>query len=76
MLIEKKSMGKLSLRERIELRIHLYGCSFCRLYSKQSHVINTLVKELFQSSMQRSVKLDENVKKDLQSRIEGELNKN
>jgi hypothetical protein len=74
-LIEKKSVGKITFRERIELRIHLFGCSFCRLFSKQSKMINEMVKELFHSSMQANPKLDDNFKKELQERIEEELNK-
>ncbi|MDP9079809.1 MAG: hypothetical protein M3O71_20460 [Bacteroidota bacterium] len=75
-LIEKRSMGKITFRETIELRIHLYGCSFCRIYKKQSRVINEMVQELFRSSMQRNAKLDDGFKKELQDRIEEELNKN
>jgi hypothetical protein len=75
-LIEKKSISKLSFREVIELRIHLYGCSFCRLYSKQSQIINDMVKELFRSSIKPEIRLDDNFKRELQERIEEELNKN
>lgn len=75
-LIEKKSVNRLSFREVIELRIHLYGCSFCRLYSKQSARINEMVRELFRSSMQPNSKLDDAFKTELQNRIEKELNKN
>ena len=75
-LIEKKSIERLSFREVIELRIHLYGCSFCRLFSKQSRVINDMVQELFRSSMQSNIRLDDAFKKELQDRIEEELNKN
>ena len=75
-LIDKKATSRLSLREMIELRIHLYGCSFCRIYKKQSRMINEMVQELFRSSMQADRKLDDNFKKELQVRIEEELNKN
>jgi DNA polymerase III delta prime subunit len=75
-LIEKKAITRLSFREVIELRIHLYGCSFCKLYSKQSRIINEMVQELFRSSMHSELKLDEDFKKELQERIEEELNKN
>jgi hypothetical protein len=75
-LIEKKSIKKLSFRETVELRIHLYGCSFCRLFSKQSKVINEMVQELFRDSMQSNIRLDDDFKKELQDRIEDELNKN
>jgi len=74
-LIEKKSITRLSFREAIELRIHLYGCSFCRLFSKQSQVINNMVKELFRSATQRNTKLDDIFKKELQEKIEEQLNK-
>jgi hypothetical protein len=75
-LIEKKSIKRLSFREAIELRIHLFGCSFCRLYKKQSRVINEMVQELFRSSLHSEFMLDDNFKKELQERIEEELNKN
>ena len=74
-LIDKKEMGSISLREHIELRIHLIGCSFCRLYGKQSKAINKMVRELFQSAMQRGPQLDDDFKKELQEKIEEELNK-
>ena len=74
-LIEKKSFSKLSFREVIELRVHLYGCSFCRLYKKQSRVINDMVQELFRSSKYTEFRLDDNFKKELQERIEEELNR-
>jgi hypothetical protein len=75
-LIEKKSITRLSFREMIELRIHLYGCLFCRIYDTQSQRINEMVQELFRSSMQAGFKLDDDFKKELQGRIEEELNKN
>jgi hypothetical protein len=74
-LIEKKSFGKISFREMTELRIHLFGCSFCRLYGKQSLIINNMVKELFRSSTKMEIRLDDHFKKELQARIETELNK-
>ena len=75
-LIDKKEMGAISLRERIELRIHLFGCSFCRIYGRQSRVINQMVRELFRNSMQAERRLDDAFKHELQERIEQELNKN
>ena len=77
LLIEKKQLTKLSFRESIELRIHLAGCSMCKLYNKQSHVISTMVFQLFHDSIQQAstAKLDDDFKKELQDRIENELNK-
>jgi hypothetical protein len=74
-LIEKKSAGKISFRENLELRIHLLGCGFCRLFNKQSAVINKMVRELFTSSAGPGIHLDDDFKKELQQRIEEELNK-
>lgn len=74
-LIEKKLVDRITFREEIELRIHLMGCSVCRIFGKQSRMINKMVHQLFHSSMENA-KLDEGFKKDLQEKIEEELNKN
>jgi len=73
-LIEKKMIRRLTFREAIELRIHLAGCSVCVLYGKQSRIINEMVQELFRSSMKPEIRLDDTFKKELQERIEEELN--
>jgi hypothetical protein len=75
-LIEKKLIDRLTFRETIELRIHLYGCSVCRVFDKQSRMINTMVQQFFRSSDNLSIRLDDNFKQELQHRIEEELNKN
>jgi hypothetical protein len=75
-LIEKRLIGRISLREHIELRIHLFGCSVCRIYQKQTIKISQMVRQLFQEEVAVDKQLDDNFKKDLQDRIEDELNKN
>jgi len=74
-LIEKRQITRLSFREAIELRIHLAGCTMCKLYRKQSLIINTMVQQLFHDSMKKELHLDDSFKKELQDRIEEELNK-
>jgi predicted anti-sigma-YlaC factor YlaD len=74
-LIEKKLIGHITLREHIELRIHLFGCSVCRVYQKQTGKINEMVRQLFRGSMNADTRLDDSFKKNLQERIENELNK-
>ena len=74
-LIEKKMIGRISFREHIELRIHLFGCSVCTLYGKQSRMIHEMVQQLFRSSQREQARLDDEFKKELQDRIEAELNK-
>lgn len=75
-LVEKKLTVGLTLRERAELRIHLYTCSVCRIFDKQSQMINQMVQQLFKSSNDSSIRLDDDSKQQLQQRIEQELNKN
>ena len=74
-LIEKKLIGKITLREQLELRYHLFGCGVCRIYQKQTGKINEMVHQLFHASVNRNTKLDDSFKKDMQHRIEEELNK-
>jgi hypothetical protein len=74
-LIEKKQIAGLTLWERIELRIHLAGCSVCRTFQKQSILINRWLRELFQTAGQNEGRLDAAFKEELQERIEEELRK-
>ena len=75
-LIEKRQMGTITFREAFELRVHLIGCQFCRIYKKQSVIINKMVQQLFQGSSHNGAKLDDTFKQELQGRIEDELKKN
>lgn len=75
-LIEKKLLGSITFRQNIELRIHLFGCSVCRIYQKQTGKINELVQLFFHNPVNAHARLDDNFKKDLQDRIEEKLNKN
>lgn len=75
-LIEKRQIGSISMREKMELKIHLAGCSVCRIFEQQSIVINKLVHDLFHEPKPNElVKLDDNFKRELQHRIEEKLNK-
>ncbi len=75
-LIEKKKIGTLTLREKLELKIHLAGCSVCRIFEKQSITINRLVKNLFNDPQPGEPGLDEDFKKVLAERIKQKLNEN
>ena len=74
-LIEKKLIDHLTLREKLELKIHLAGCSVCRVFEQQSSMINKMVRELFHPAKITELKLDDEYKKQLQKRIEEKLNK-
>ncbi|MES2807358.1 MAG: hypothetical protein V4619_01965 [Bacteroidota bacterium] len=75
-LVERKLIVGLTLREKAELRIHLFGCSVCRIFEKQSKFINKMVQQLFEDSNHAEIHLEESFKQSLQYRIEEELNKN
>jgi hypothetical protein len=75
-LIEKQQIGKINLREKVQLQVHLYGCSVCKLFNKQSIMINALVKQVFKNNTPPQITLDDTFKKQLQHKIEDELNKN
>ena len=71
-LIEKRQFGQLTLGERVELRIHLAGCSLCRMFQRQSIVINEMVRGVFLSPNVNDIVLDEEFKNQLQNRIDRE----
>ncbi|MGY3053285.1 hypothetical protein ACVWYG_001483 [Pedobacter sp. UYEF25] len=75
-LIEKKQTGKITIREQLELKIHMMGCSLCRIYEKQSLLINKMVKDFFSSQEEEKSSLDEKFKKKLQAEIEKKLKDN
>lgn len=75
-LIEKKQLTTLTLREKLELKIHLTGCSVCRVFQRQSVLINRLVRDLFHIPPSAGATLDQPFKNELQARIDEELKKN
>lgn len=72
-LIEKRQGSRLSLREWLELRIHLAGCSVCRIFEQQSRRINGMLKELFHDAGTDAGQLDERVKREMQEKIDARL---
>lgn len=73
--IEKRMMGHITFREYIELRIHLFGCSMCRLYYKQSQMINDRLQQLYRAKPTLPIRLNDRFKQKLQNHIDEELNK-
>ena len=43
LLIEKQSVARLSLKERVQLRLHKSMCDACTAYEKQSRKIDQLL---------------------------------
>jgi hypothetical protein len=75
-LADKKMNGRISFKESIELRIHLFGCDACKLYVKQSGKINEMIKALLISPAATNIRLDDDFKTRMQVTINEELNKN
>lgn len=73
-LIEKRTMKPLTLFERVELHVHLAGCSVCRVYKQQSYLIGQMVHQLLHNASQQTT-LNEQDKKQMADRIEEELKK-
>ncbi|RBQ11914.1 zf-HC2 domain-containing protein [Pedobacter miscanthi] len=71
-LIEKRLAGKITTAETLQLRIHLAGCSICKIYQQQSVLIN----KLFAGFNSEDFKLDKTFKQTLTEQIEKEMNKN
>jgi hypothetical protein len=74
-LIEKRQHTTLTLKERLHLVIHLSGCSVCRLFQRQSRMINRLVRGLFHAADPEHRKLDDRFKREMQERINERLTK-
>jgi hypothetical protein len=45
LLLKKEEIKKLSFKEEISLRFHLSICKFCKLFRKQSAIINQMIHE-------------------------------
>jgi hypothetical protein len=72
-LIEKRQHTSLTIKERVQLVIHLSGCSVCRLFQRQSRWINRMLHSLFHSAEGQESKLSEEFKQELQQKIDDRL---
>jgi hypothetical protein len=72
-LIEKRQQTGLTLKERVQLFIHLLGCSVCRLFQRQSRVISHALQHLFKRSAEQAHTLDDRVKQEMQEKINERL---
>ncbi|MEJ5995068.1 hypothetical protein WG904_11625 [Pedobacter sp. Du54] len=71
-LIEKKNCGRISIKEELELKYHLMGCSVCRIFQQQSMLINRMVKKQFFNETS-TFELDSDFKERLSKRIADEV---
>ena len=65
--IEKGHMTKLSIKERLEIRVHSILCPPCRQYFKDSATIDNMLKRRFRHPEQYQFSLEEkeNMKKNI-----------
>ncbi len=75
-LIEKQQNKNLTLRERLFLFIHLFGCDVCKIYKKQSIAISKMVQKLLREASAKPPVLDEEFKRSLQLKIDEAIRKN
>lgn len=75
-LIEKKQLTDLTTREKVELKIHLAGCSICRIFQRQSILINGMIKKRLHLDTENRALLDDEFKTALQEKIDQQLNRN
>lgn len=72
-LIEKSQFTSLSLWEFISLKRHLFNCALCTLYSKQTLVINAMIRDLFKEKIKPEVGLDPEIKEKMQTEINSQI---
>jgi hypothetical protein len=73
-LAEKKQFDGLTLKEHLQLKYHLTGCSVCRLYQKQSALITQALQKSYTDISFPNLSLEPSFKKQLQMQIDHVLN--
>ena len=72
-IIEKKKLTDTSSEEDVELKIHLLGCEACRIFQKQSKLIDEVALTIFKRPISDDLILDEHYKNELQAQIDKKL---
>lgn len=67
-LIEKRLIFRLSMKEKIQLKMHTSVCEACSHYQKQSEKLDHLIKEHLQYESERS-ESKHKANEDLQNKI-------
>lgn len=74
-LIEKKNQEGISSLQQIEVRLHLMGCSVCRLYYSQSRLVDQMLRLFYTNPLEPGPGLEDAFKKGLQEDVAKELKK-
>lgn len=70
-LIEKNAVAKLSIMERIRLRVHKSMCDACTSYEKQSKLIDKILHKHIDPESVEDIAIQEN--RDLKEKIRAKL---
>lgn len=68
LLIEKKLLSTLTIRESVNLKLHLTTCSVCRLYQSQTTLISGMINQILKRH--KVSELDDQFKTKLQEKID------
>ena len=74
-ICDKSQYGEASLFERIRLTLHLVLCKHCKKYTRQNNLMTDVYKR-FATPCEGSDRMPEKEKKDLEAKLQEELNKN
>ena len=68
-LIDKGQHTKLSLKEKFDLKFHLFTCKYCRLYEVESQQINDSLVKILKFNKEE-IKLSDEQKKKIIEKME------
>ena len=74
-LIEKKQVDFISTLNTAELEVHLADCTDCRIFKKQSELINEACSQVLSQQTYKPSKLGRNFKNAMQNQIDSLLGK-
>jgi hypothetical protein len=75
-LISKSMDAKLSLRERLQVKIHIMGCILCRRYQEQLQKIERAFKKTVASFERDETEKKETLSSESYNRIKSSINNN
>jgi len=68
-LISKKQDKKLSMREHVNLHMHLLGCRFCRAYEKDIGILSSSIRQYREAPETESLELSHSKKQQIKDQM-------
>ncbi len=69
-LVSERLDRTLTLRERLMLRLHLFGCDLCNRYARQLKFLQRACAEAGEEQLTEPAELDEAVRERIRSRLQ------